>query len=157
MADPIKHSIHTALQESREIPLDDLRRLSSADTASLLMDLPSAEKRRLFEELLKAGLAPSVLSEMPEPRLKAFLQSLPEKHLIALFSKGQMDDLVYLIDFIEDKTLFLEKLSEKQKIKLKNFMNYPEGSSGRIMQDDFFSVAIETTAGEGIEKLREYS
>lgn len=157
MAGSVRQTILKALKESRKIPLKDLRHLSSVDTASLLMELPEPEARRLFEELIQANLASSTLSEIPEPHLKDFLQSLPETHLISLFSEGQLDDLIYLMEFIEGKEKLVAKLPEKRQIKLKNFMSYPEGTTGRIMQDDFFSVSISDTAGQGIEKLREYS
>ena len=157
MAVSIRQSIQKALKESRQIPLKDLRHLSGVDTASLLMQLPEKEAGRLFEELVQANLASSALSEMPEPHLKGFLKSLSEHKLISLFSEGQVDDLIYLMDFIEDKEWLIGRLPAKRQIKLRNFMSYPAGATGRIMQDDFFSVPILVTAGQGIEKLREYS
>ncbi|MCY4512224.1 MAG: hypothetical protein OXB86_00885, partial [Bdellovibrionales bacterium] len=82
MAVSIRQNIRRALKESRKIPLKDLRHLSSVDTASLLMELPETEARCLFEELIQANLASSALSEIPEPHLKDFLQTLPERNLI---------------------------------------------------------------------------
>ena len=150
----VKHSLKTY----QKIPFETLRHLSSVDAASLLMKLDKRQSDELFLQLLKSNLASSALSELPRPFLKEFFKNLPSEPLIKLFSKdGQMDNLVYLIDFVDEPETLFSQLPELHKQKLSKFMNYPEGSAGRIMQDDFFSVPIHFTALEGIRKLREYS
>ena len=156
----LKHleTIRHSLKTYQKIPFETLRHLSSADAASLLMKLDKKQSDELFQQLLKSKLASSVLSELPKPFLAIFLKNLPQDSLNELFSKdGQIDDLIYLIDFIEDADILLSHLPDEQKQKLIKFMNYPEGSAGRIMQDDFFSIPIHFTALEGIKKLRAYS
>ena len=145
------------LRDKKEIPLKILRHASSVDVASLLLNLEKKEASFLFRNLLSHRLAASVLSEIPEPSLKEFLQGLDENSLISLFLEGPMDDLLFLIDFVEDKKALLEKLPHQRRLTFKKFMNYPENSTGRIMQDDFFSVDKEFTATEAIKKLRQYS
>ena len=152
-----KHSIKKLLEKSQKIPLKTLRHISSADTASLLSELDDNKSEKLFQLLLETKLAVSVLSEMKEPELKNFLQNLSEGILVKLFSEGSMDDLVYLIDFTPHPNELLEKLPTKQKITLKKFMAYPKDSAGRIMQDDYFSLPLEFSVEQGVEKLREYS
>ena len=152
-----KKSIKEHLNSSKEIPLKKLRHLSSADTASLLLKLDKENSDALFQELLKINLAVSTLSEMKEPHLKKFLRSLTKDHLIALFSEGSTDDLVYIMHFVPKKEQLLREIPLKQSTKLKKFMAYPKNSSGRIMQDDYFSVSGDFTAEQAIESLREYS
>ena len=94
---------------------------------------------------------------MKEPKLKSFLTNLSRETLIKLFSEGQMDDLIYLIDFVPHSNKLLEQLPLHQKVALKKFMAYPQDSAGRIMQDDYFSLSPEASGEEGIVKLREYS
>ena len=156
----LKHleKIQNLLKEGKEIPSVILRRSSGTDSASLLARLDEKDANEFFEQLLKANLASSVLSELPEPFLKTFLGGLSTDFLKTLFcEEGQIDNLVYLIDFLENKEDILSLLPANQKYKLIKFMNYPKESSGRIMQDDFFAVPIHFTALEGIEKLREYA
>lgn len=134
-----------------------LRHLSSADAANLLIKSNQRESDQLFQDLMKANLAVSALSEMQGPYLKKFLKKLSKEQLIALFSQGSMDDLVYIINFIDKKNQFIKEIPIKQSYKLKKFMAYPKDSTGRIMQDDYFAVQLETTAEQAIESLREYS
>lgn len=136
-----KHSIIKLLDKSQGISLKTLRHISSADTADLLFELDKKKSGKLLQLLLESKLAVSVLSEMKEPKLKNFLASLSEEKLIKLFSEGQMDDLVYLIDFVPHSHRLLEKLPLGQKATLKKFMAYPKDSAGRIMQDDHFSLS----------------
>ena len=152
-----KHSIKKLLEKSQTIPLKTLRHTSSADMASLLFELDNEKSEKLFQILLESKLAVSVLSEMKEPKLKEFLKNRTKGTLIKLFSEGSMDDLVYLIDLAPQSDDLLESLPLKQKITLKKFMAYPKDSAGRIMQDDFFSLPLEFSVEQGIEKLREYS
>ena len=67
-----KHSIKKLLGQSQRIPLKTLRHISSADMASLLLELNSEKSEELFQSLLDSKLAVSVLSEMQEPHLKLF-------------------------------------------------------------------------------------
>ena len=152
-----KHSIKKLLEKSQTLSLKTLRHISSADMASALFELDNEKSEKLFQSLLESKLAVSVLSEMKEPNLKDFLTDLPKRNLIKLFSEGQMDDLVYLIDFVPHSEDLLNQLPLKQKIILKKFMAYPKDSAGRIMQDDYFALSPESSIEQGIEKLREYS
>ena len=136
---------------------DQLRKLSHADLASLLIDLSKDQSHMLFEKLLAIDLAASTLSEMKEPHLIDFLKNLTKAHLTQLFSGGPIDDLIYIIEYVPHKEKLLESIPVKQNIKIKKFMAYPENSSGRIMEDDYFSVPLNFTAEQTIDSLREYS
>ena len=152
-----KLSIQQILNSSQKIPLRIFRKFSTTDLASFLLELEKGQADKLFQELLESKLAVSVLSEMKEPYLKTFLKNLTRKQLTNLFSQGPMDDLVYLMNFIEKKEKLLQKLSPQQRITLKKFMDYPQDTAGRIMQDDFFSLPLDFSAEQGIQKLREFS
>lgn len=152
-----KSFIKKLLDKSQTIPLKTLRHISSADMADLLFELDNKKSEKLFQFLLESKLAVSVLSEMKEPNLKNFLKNLSREKLIKLFSEGPMDDLIYLIDFTPHSNELLKQLPSKQKISLKKFMAYPKDSAGRIMQDDYFSLSLESSVEQGIEELREYS
>ena len=153
---PVDSVQKNEIQNTYKIP-KKLRHLSSADAANLLIESDKKESDKLLQDLIKANLAVSALSEMKEPYLKQFLKKLSKEQLITLFSQGSMDDLVYLIHFIDKKNQFLKEIPLKQSQKLKKFMAYPRDSTGRIMQDDYFSVNLEDSATDVIESLREYS
>ena len=150
-------SVKQYLEKNLPIPLKTLRHLSNANTAALLMELEEPQRKQLFQELLKAKLAPSILSEMPEPHIKDFIQNLSQKAQIALFSQGQTDDIIYLMDFVENRETLLSWLPKEQEEKIRKFMNYPPDTAGRLMQDDFFAVPPDFTALQAVEKLRDYS
>lgn len=134
-----------------------LRHLSSADAANLLLESSPQKSDELFQDLLEANLAASALSEMQDLHLKKFLRKLTKEEIIKVFSQGSMDDLVYIIGFIDKKERLIQQIPIRQSNLLKKFMAYPKQSTGRIMQDDYFSISLEATAEQTIEALREYS
>ena len=153
-----KPNLLELLKKPEALSLRKLRHISHVDMADFLSHPENVSYHSsLFEILLKYKLAVPTLSEMQADSLKLFLQNQKEETLVSLFSEGAMDDLIYLLEMTEKADKILEKLPFQQKKQLEKFMAYPKDSSGRIMQDDYFSLPLNATVGEGIEKLREYS
>jgi len=155
---PSKAPLLELLNNPAALSLKNLRHISHIDMADFLSKPDhSSDHPKLLKALLKYKLAVPTLSEMPADSLKAFLKSQEEEILIQIFSEGAMDDLIYLLELTKNPDQILEKLPSRRKNQLKKFMAYPKDSSGRIMQDDYFSLPLTATVEEGIEKLREYS
>ena len=134
----------------------NLKKLSYADIAQKLLQ-NKQESSDLFQKILHQKIAASILSEIPEAELKPFLNILSSPSLLKIFSEGEIDDLVYLLSFIDDQKTLLDQLSYEQSRRLIKFMSYPEDTAGRIMQDDFFLLSQNSLAEEGMQKLRDYS
>lgn len=146
------------LNKPKTISLKSLRHISNIDIADFLSHPKNKTlSDKLFNILLDYKLAVPVLSEMKEEQLKHFLNAQSEPALVQLFSEGAMDDLIYLIELTKNPKDILGKLNVSRQNLFRKFMSYPEGSAGRIMQDDYFSIPLSAEADEAIEKLREYS
>ena len=152
-------SSHKKIAEllKKPVSLKNLRHISNVDIADYLSLPHLPHQSQLFEILLNYKLAVPVLSEMKEDSLKKFLKNQDKATLVKLFSEGPMDDLIYLIDLIKNPKELLSALPVDQKTRLQKFLNYPKDSTGRIMQEDYFSLPLSATVEEGIQKLREYS
>ena len=135
----------------------NFKKLSEADIALKLVSASLQEQASMLELLLEQKTAPSILAEIPEAQLKPFLEKLPEKYLVKIFSEGPIDDLIYLLDFTPNTPHLLQKLPAKQQVKIRNFLNYPEETVGRIMEDEYFSLSADISCEEGIQRLRDYS
>ncbi len=128
------------------------------DIAAFMAFLEKYENQKLFLEcLLTAHKASQVLAEMPQTALKELFAHIDNASLLALFKAGKPDELVYFLEFFEDakqKTL-LNSLPLSKKIRVQQFLDYPEDTVGRVMQSPVFSVPSHFTVGTSIELLRQ--
>lgn len=137
-------------------PKSLLERMESADIASFLSyeDQYTAQVISVLIEIQKLG---SVLEEMPSDKLVPLLRDMPKEHIDSLFASAQMDDLIYLLKFIEPEKQneILTRSSRKEQIQ--KFLKYSENQAGRIMRTPVFALPAQMSAAESIRKLRERS
>ena len=127
------------------------------DLAAFTASLDKGQNVLFLEGLLKAGVASSVLAEMPEPALKELLTHANPRLLSELFQAGSPDDLVYFLEFFnEEKSKeLLDSLPLGKKIRVQQFLDYPDNTAGRVMQSPVFSVPEHFAVGRSIELLRQ--
>ena len=78
------------------------------------------------------------------------------KQLASNASELDVDDAVDFIENLEeaDKSVFLDNVSDKDRNLIKEGLNYPEDSAGRLMQRKFVSMNLDWDVGEAIDFLR---
>jgi len=136
-----------------------LKRIEAADLASLLTQLHSLERKSLIEGLISIKNAGEVLALIPESQLTTLLQSMDTPTFLAVLEVSAVHDAATLLSHVEgDKqTELLNQVKPEQRRVLMQFLNYPEGSAGRMMTSHFFSVPANITAQEGLDLLRQRS
>src|SRR6476661_1363309 len=104
-----------------------------ADIALLFRGLQPFEVRQLFDILFSSRRADKTLKELP-PEL--------------------LPDILELIDDEKIGRLIVRADPERQAA-VRELINYPEGTVGRIMTTDFMALPPDTTAQGAIDKIRE--
>lgn len=134
-----------------------LKRVETADLASLLFQLHAGERKALLDGLLSIKRAGSVLVQIPEVQLEELLSTFDDAVMEEILKGAAVHDGAFLLAHISDeerRALLLSKLPLAERETLVQFLNYPEDSAGRIMTTHFFSVPTNITAQEGLDLLR---
>jgi magnesium transporter len=136
--------------------LSILGRLEPADLASLFGHLDTREARYLIDALLSIDKVSETLILLPEQRLQMLLLRLEKSMMISLLAYSSDEDSAYFLSLLEigERQNLLEALERPKKQRIKLFLDYPEGSAGRVMLTKIFSLNPTMTAAEGIEQLR---
>jgi magnesium transporter len=138
--------------------------------------------RRLIETFFEKDItaATRALEGMDEEEAAAVVQDLPPGLAVRVVKNLQISYAALLLERVEDPFLFqvvslLEtqtaaailmhladgtrqrisaQLSEKLKEQIRELLEYPEDSIGRLMTTDFLAFPKETSAEDAIEKIR---
>ena len=133
-----------------------LKRIEVADLASLLTQLNTVERKTLIEGLVNIRKIAPVLCQIPEHQLTQVLDQIDHATLSETLKIAAIHDGAFLLSHVaEDKRApLLEDMKAEQRALLLQYLNYPEGSAGRMMATHFFSVPDHITAQQGLELLQ---
>ena len=137
-------------------PKSLLVKMESADAASFLSheDQYTSQIISVLIEIQKLG---SVLEEMPSDKLIPLLRGMPEAQIDSLFTSAQMDDLIYLLKFIDSEKQEEILARSPRREQIEKFLKYSENQAGRIMRTPVFALPVQMSAVDSIRKLRERS
>ncbi len=134
-----------------------LKRVETADLASLLFQLHAGERKALLDGLISIKRAGAVLVQIPEVQLQELLNSLDDQLFDDVLKASAVYDGAFLLSNITDedrRAALLGRMPQSEREQLVQFLNYPEESAGRMMTTHFFSVPTNITAQEGLDLLR---
>lgn len=137
-------------------PKSLLERMESADIASFL-SYEDQYTSQVISILIKIQKLGSVLEEMPSDKLIPLLKDMPKEQIDSLFASAQMDDLIYLLQFIESEKQDEILARSSRRDQIQKFLKYSENQAGRIMRTPVFALPAQMSASESIQKLRERS
>ena len=149
-----------AIQEALEA--DDLDRvealvvpLHAADMADLL-EIVTADERRLVVDALRPQFDPDILAELDETVRDEVVEQLSTNELAAAVAQLDTDDAVYLIEDLDEaeKQAILAAVPEADRVAVEEGLAFPENSAGRLMQRDLVAVPVYWTIGQTIDFLR---
>jgi magnesium transporter len=128
-----------------------------ADIALLFKGLESTEVRQLFDILFTSRRADKTLKELPADLLPDILALIDDEKIGRLIVRADPDDAVTLIDALpeERRERIMALLDPERQAAVREIINYPEGTVGRLMTTDFMALPPETTAQGAIDKIRE--
>ncbi|MGH7816805.1 MAG: magnesium transporter [Candidatus Binatia bacterium] len=128
-----------------------------ADIALLFKGLEPAETRQLFDVLFSSRRAAKTLKELPPELLPDILALIDDEKVGRLIVRADPDDAVTFIDGLPDerRERVLGLLDPERQAAVRELINYPEGTVGRLMTTDFMALPPSTTAQGAIDKIRE--
>ncbi len=141
---------------------DDLERvealavpLHAADTADLL-EIVTAEQRRMVVDALRPEFDPDILVELEETVRDEIIEYLSTDELAAAVTELDTDDAIYLLEDLDEaeKREVLAAVPAEDRIAVEAGLTFPENSAGRMMQRDLVSVPAYWTVGQTIDYLR---
>ncbi len=128
-----------------------------ADIALLFKGLAPAEVRQLFDVLFSSRRAAKALKELPPELLPDILALIDDEKIGRLIVRADPDDAVTFIDSLPDerRERVLGLLDPERQAAVRELINYPEGTVGRLMTTDFMALPPDITAQGAIDKIRE--
>lgn len=127
-----------------------------ADLGGLLSQLETEDRTR-FIERLGADFDFTALTEVDETIRVEILEDLAPETVAEGIAELETDDAVSILqDLPEDeRSQILDRLAPADSFALRRAFDYPEGSAGRRMKDEFIAVPPFWTVGQVIDHLRE--
>lgn len=128
-----------------------------ADIALLFKGLDSTEVRQLFDVLFSSRRAAKTLKELPLELLPDILALIDDEKVGRLIVRADPDDAVTFIDSLPDerREQVMALLDPERQAAVREIINYPDGTVGRLMTTDFMALPPDTTAQGAIDKIRE--
>jgi magnesium transporter len=128
-----------------------------ADIALLFRGLDPVEVRQLFDILFSSRRAEKTLKELPPELLPDILALIDDEKVARLIVRADPDDAVTFIDSLpeERRERVMNLLDPERRAAVRELINYPEGTVGRIMTTDYMALPPDTTAQGAIDKIRE--
>lgn len=154
----IKHLRNLLQIGSDEQVTKALEKIHPSDISVLFSELYDDQIRRLIDCLFLVKKAGRTLKEMPEYLLPDILELIASEKLAVMIRRLDSDDAFYLLRKIPESRWpeILEKLDNKTRINLEKLLFYSPESAGSVMNPIFFSIPVEATVADTIEKLRQF-
>ncbi len=127
-----------------------------ADLGALLAQLDAEDRSRVVS-LLGADFDFNALNEVDETIRAEILEDMAPATVAEGIATLETDDAVAILEDLDEdeRSAILDKLSPADSFALRRAFDYPEGSAGRRMKDEFIAVPPFWTVGQVIDHLRE--
>ena len=132
-----------------------VQNLHNADIAEIIQNLDDVSRLKFILKI-RNYFDPEILTYLNESIRDEIIEQLDIKQLASNASALDVDDAVDVIEDLEesDKEVFLDNISESERKLIKEGLNYPEDSAGRLMQREFVSIDLDWNVGDAIDFLR---
>ncbi|MGM0586159.1 MAG: magnesium transporter [Pseudomonadota bacterium] len=139
------------LEALREV----IAELHAADVADLLEQLDH-DTRDGAVRLLGSDLDPEVLSELEDDVRDDVLAAMDPAHLAAAVRELDPEDVVYLVEDLDEERRagVLAALAPIDRTAVRQSLQYPEYTAGRMMRRDFVAAPPFWTVGRMIDHMR---
>ncbi len=134
-----------------------INKIHPADVAKVIQYLTTVpEKKEIFELIRGNQVKARVLKELDALSRKDLLAQVPTPEIVAILNELSSDDVAAIMDDLEpaisEEVLKLMRHEDSQEVQ--GLLEHPEGTAGRIMNTDFFSLPEDTTVEEAIRQVR---
>ncbi len=133
----------------------ELSELNPVDIAELLSDVSHENTIRLFR-LLDKDMAADVFSYMDTDSQQQLIEAMTDKEIREVLDDMFLDDTVDLMGEMPANIVsrLLKNSTPDMRGLINQYLNYPEGSAGSIMTNEFVDLKADMTVGEAFDKIR---
>jgi magnesium transporter len=126
-----------------------------ADLAEIMDDLSEPATLALFQ-VLEPDVAGEVLDEAESEVAEFIFDELPDAQLAEILDELPVDDAARLLATLEDAQAeaIITLMSPEEAADVRDHLTYPDGTAGRLMNDNFVRLRGRWTVGEALEYLR---
>jgi magnesium transporter len=121
-----------------------LETLEEEDAVQVLKAIPTAMSARAVVHL-SDSLAARLLQAVPPALFKDIVERLDPRQSASIF----------LCLPNEVRQRFLETIEDRKKLRIKEFLTYPEASAGRIMSSHFLALHSDLKVKDAVTKIRQ--
>ncbi|MGK0289402.1 MAG: magnesium transporter [bacterium] len=144
----------------RENVIDIFNQSFPSDIAYILSHVQEVFEPELFDIALQLPKFPEVLPELDARAMTLTVQKLKKgkgENISQLFSLLDSNDIASILTEIPEKLAnwVRDNLAYEESLQTELLLKYEEGTAGRIMSTDFFSVNESTTVLEAFTSLKE--
>ena len=135
------------------IQVEPLRAPECAD----LLQLLRPELRFRLIEYMRPDFDPKILPELEGDIRDEIAEQLGTRSLANAIRRLELDDALEFFETLDEQkqSVIFEKIPAKLRDSVKEGLNFPEDSAGRLMERDFVAVPAFWTVGQIIDFLRE--
>ena len=132
-----------SLRQIRHILNEEIR---PVDVARLLEASPPNERRILWSLIDDKNTGP-VLQDINEEVREDILQSLGSKEIAATIEELSDDDITDILQQLPERVIHevLQQMEAGDRRRIKNLLNYPEGTAGALMTTEVLTVRSNIT------------
>jgi magnesium transporter len=158
--DALIQAVRRQLARGPEEPLVALLEdVAAEEIALVLRGLVDEEVRAALERLRRDSepLFTEVLTLLDPHDVAQFLHLLPDEVVADILENVAADDAVWLAELLEEDRVesVVDAMEEEESREVRERLEYPEDSAGRLMSDEFIALSPEATAGDAIARLRQ--
>lgn len=134
-----------------------LEKLQVSELISLMPVLTDPETRVLLDALQSIEKADELMSRLSESQLERTLGAIDDGLLLLIIEKSSVDDIAHFLNHMDESRQLglLEMLPSGRRVRVQQFLSYPEDSVGRIMQQDIMSLPVSYNVSEALDILRQ--
>lgn len=153
------HSVtYTLQQKDREAFFENIKDLQKYDLTHIFIRLPSSEQE-IFLGFISISMLADVLSELDGENQLKVINILDKKKVSLAVTEMNNDDLVSLLSQLgeEKSTELMSDLDEELSADIKNLLDFPPETAGRIMNNKMVWINQSYTAREAVDKLKQFA
>ncbi len=132
-----------------------LSEMNETDVAQFIEDLPDENKTLVFRTLSKEQEM-DVFAELSPDTQQRIIATVSEREIGDLLDELAVDDAVDMLEEMPAKLVrrVLKSASPDARMRINEFLRYPENSAGSIMTAEFTELRKDMTVEDAIKRLR---
>ena len=153
----MKEKILSLIDQGRYVEArNEMTNMNAVDTALLFEEINQQNLLIVFR-ILPKDLSSDVFTHMTSELQKYVIDSITDEEAVDILENLFMDDV---IDFLEEMPSnvvkrILEKTSDRTRIVINQFLNYPADSAGGLMTIEYVDLKKEMTIQQAINHIKE--